>query len=80
LLTLKLTPVQFPEAIHAITPQPGKSGYWTKVLTNTFGLAGCGRSVFLGLKIGLAGTSVEGYSLCSLQTSAYAKVSVNTIV
>jgi len=30
-----------------ITPQPQESGYWTKVLPNTFGLANCGRRLFL---------------------------------
>ena len=30
-----------PESIRMITPQSGKSGYWTKVLTNTFALASC---------------------------------------
>jgi len=30
-----------------ITPQPQGSGYWTKVLTNTFGLASRGNRLFL---------------------------------
>ena len=44
-----------PGAIHVITPQPQESGYWTKVLTNTFGLANCGRRLFLRGRPGLRG-------------------------
>ena len=43
-----IPPIQSPEAIPIITPQPEESGYWTKVLTNTFGLANCGRGIFAG--------------------------------
>jgi len=36
-----------------MTPQPQESGYWTKVLTNTFGLAYCKRRLFLRGRPGL---------------------------
>jgi len=63
-----------------ITPQPQESGYWMKVLTSPFGLAGCGRGVFLREKLGLGQRRRSFDSMCSLQTLAYAKVWVNTIV
>jgi predicted nicotinamide N-methyase len=36
-----------------ITPQPQESGYWTKVLANTFGLANRKRRLFLRGRPGL---------------------------
>ena len=36
-----------------ITPQPQESGYWTKVLTNTFGLANCGAQTISAGRPGL---------------------------
>jgi hypothetical protein len=48
---------QSPDPIGTITPQPQESGYWTKVLTNTFGLAGSESGVFLRGRLGLAGFS-----------------------
>ncbi len=38
-----------------ITPQPQELGYWTKVLTNTFGLANCKRRLCLRGRPGLLG-------------------------
>jgi hypothetical protein len=42
-----MSPIQYPEAICMITPQPKTSGYGAKVLTNTFGLASYGCGVLL---------------------------------
>src|SRR5579863_4008968 len=50
-----MSPIQSPEALQVITPQPQESGYWTKVLTNTFGLANCKRRLFLRGRLGLLG-------------------------
>lgn len=64
-----------------ITPQPQESGYWTKVLTNTFGLVNCKRRLFLRGRPGLLGLHEPKVAYSArLPTLAYAKPSVNTIV
>jgi hypothetical protein len=78
---LTISPIQSPEAIHLITPQPQESGYRTKVLTNTFGLANRKRRLFLRGRPGLLRLHQPKVCLYArLPALAYANASVNTIV
>jgi hypothetical protein len=64
-----------------IRPQPQESSYWTKVLTNTFGLANRKCRLFPRAMPGLLRLNQPKVCLYArLPTLAYANASVNTIV